>query len=70
MKLSISKIIGKIILCITLYQKISSIYSSSNHLVSDYTYIGTLKNIVGTGSIPVEQDSKLEINNVYLHIMY
>ena len=52
---------------VTLYQKISCIYSSSNHVECDYTYIGTLKNIVGTGIIPIEQDRKLEIN-VYLHI--
>ena len=44
---------------VTLYPKISCIYSSSNHSVCDYIYVGTLKYIDGNGTIPIYQDRKL-----------
>ena len=53
----------------TLCQNINCINSSSNHLVSVYTYICKLKIIVDTGNIPIEQESKVEIY-VYLHMYY
>ena len=56
---------------VTLYQKISCIYSSSNHLECDYTYIGTLKYCWHWyRTIPIEQDSKLVMNvTVYMYIL-